>query len=458
MLAAPDQKETAGMSLTRSTVVSTPRPEVFAWYQRPGAIVRLTPPWMPVRIKREATDLGAGTAVLGFPLGLNWTARHSGAVPPAQFVDELDSAPLRWAVRWRHTHGFEPVAPNHTEVIDSIDTNVPSFLLRSMLDYRHRQLTDDLAALDRAVEGGMRPMTVAMTGSHGTIGTALSALLSTSGHRVIRLVRGQPHGPDERQWDVEAPDAELLRGVDAVVHLAGASIAGRFSPAHRRAIRDSRIGPTTELARLAAKTPDGPEVFVSASAIGYYGPDRGDEPLFEKTGRGEGFLASLVEDWESATQPAAQGGLRVVNVRTGLVQTPAGGVLQLQYPLFAAGLGGPLSDGHQWQSWIGIDDLADIYHRCLYDSRVTGPVNATAPAPVRNREYSATLARVLHRPMLLRVPALGPRLILGQEGTTELALASQRVLPRQLADLGHTFRHPELEPALRHLLGRTATA
>jgi uncharacterized protein len=446
------------MSSTRSSVVEVPRPEVYAWYQRPGAIVRLTPPWMPVRIKREATDLGSGTAVLGFPFGLDWTARHSGAVAPAQFVDELDSAPLRWAVRWRHTHDFEALSPNRTRVIDSIDTNVPSFLLRSMLDYRHRQLADDFAALGRAVEGGMRPMTIAMTGSHGTIGTALSALLTTSGHRVIRLVRGPADGPDERQWDVEAPDPKLLQGTDAVIHLAGASIAGRFSTAHRRAIRDSRIGPTAALARLAAETTDGPEVFVSASAIGYYGPDREDEPLTEKSGPGGGYLATLVEDWERATRPAADGGLRVVNVRTGLVQTPAGGVLQLQYPLFAAGLGGPLGDGHQWQSWIGIDDLADIYHRCLYDSRLTGPVNAVAPEPVRNREYSATLARVLHRPMLLRVPELGPRLILGKEGTAELALASQRVLPRQLTDIGHTFRHPDLDGALRHLLGRPEPA
>ncbi|WBQ08249.1 TIGR01777 family oxidoreductase [Kribbella sp. CA-293567] len=446
------------MGLTSSAVVEAPRPEVFAWFQRPGAIVRLTPPWMPVRIKREATDLADGTAVLGFPLGLDWVARHSGAVAPAQFVDELDSAPLRWLVHWRHTHDFEEVPPNRTRVIDRIDSNVPAVMLRSMLAYRHRQLADDLAARDRAIEAGMRPLTVAMTGSHGTIGTALAALLTTNGHRVIRLVRGQAEGPDERRWDVETPDANLLQGVDAVIHLAGASIAGRFTPEHRKAVRDSRIGPTRQLARLAAETTDGPQVFVSASAIGYYGPDRGDEPLTEGSSRGDGFLASLVEDWEQATEPAAAAGLRVVNVRTGLAQTPAGGVLQLQYPLFAAGLGGPLGDGQQWQAWIGIDDLADIYHRCLYDADLSGPINAAAPEPVRNDEYSATLARVLHRPALLRVPALGPRLILGKEGTDELALASQRVLPRRLTDLGHTFRHPDLESALRHLLGRPVKA
>ncbi|GAA1121004.1 TIGR01777 family oxidoreductase [Kribbella jejuensis] len=440
------------MGLTESVVVQAPRDEVFAWYARPGAVVRLTPPWMPVRVVQEATDLADGTAVLGFPLGLRWVARHRGARPPERFVDVLESAPLTWAVRWRHTHDFEEVTPGTTRVIDRIDSNVPALLLRSMVAYRHRQFADDLAALHRATEAGMRPMTVAMTGSHGTIGTALGALLTTSGHRVVRLVRGQAKGPDERVWDVDAPAPTLLEGVDAVVHLAGASIGGRFTPAHRRAVRDSRIGPTTALARLAADT--GLKAFVSASAIGYYGADRGDELLSESAGRGEGFLADVVEDWENATRPAAAGGVRVVNIRTGLVQTPAGGVLRLQFPLFAAGLGGPLGSGRQWQSWIGIDDLADIYHRALYDDALSGPVNAVAPEPVRNEEYAKTLARLLHRPALLRVPAFAPRVLLGQEGTDELALASQRVVPTRLSDLDHTFRHPDLEPALRHLLGR----
>ncbi|MFF0267099.1 TIGR01777 family oxidoreductase [Kribbella sp. NPDC004536] len=440
------------MGLTGSAIVQAPRDEVFAWYGRPGAVVRLTPPWMPVRVVQEAADLADGTAVLGFPLGLRWVAQHRGAEPPERFVDVLESAPLKWVVRWRHTHEFEEVTPQTTRVIDRIDSNVPAVLLRSMVAYRHRQFADDLAAHQRAVEGGMRPLTVAMTGSHGTIGTALSALLTTSGHRVIRLVRGQANGPDERVWDVDAPAPTLLEGVDAVVHLAGASIAGRFTAEHRKAIRDSRIGPTAALARLAAES--SPEVFVSASAIGYYGPDRGDELLPESAGRGEGYLAELVEDWENATRPAVDGGLRVVNVRTGLVQTPAGGVLRLQYPLFAAGLGGPLGSGRQWQAWIGIDDLADIYHRALYDADLSGPVNAVAPEPVRNEEYTKTLARVLHRPAFLRVPAFAPRVLLGQEGTDELALASQRVVPTRLTDLAHTFRHPALEPTLRHLLGR----
>lgn len=160
-------------------------------------------------------------------------------------------------------------------------------------------------------------------------------------------------------------------------------------------------------------------------------------------------------DWEAATAPAQQAGVRVVRVRTGIVQSPAGGTLRLMRPLFGAGLGGRLGDGSQWLSWIGIDDLVDVYHRALWDATLSGPVNAVAPQPVRNREYTATLASVLHRPAVVPVPSLGPRLLLGGQGARELATASQRVAPAKLAAAGHRFRRPDLEGALRHLLGRT---
>jgi uncharacterized protein (TIGR01777 family) len=439
--------------LTWSSVVAYPRAEVFAWHERPGAVTRLTPPWVPMRVVREATSLADGEAVLGLPLGLRWVARHSGYEPPERFVDELASAPLRWGVRWRHEHELRDEG-TRTRITDTVHTNVPAGLLRAMFAYRHRQLRMDLAAQATARNKGDRPLVVAMTGSSGFVGSALAPFLTTAGHRVIRLVRGRPHGPDERRWDPDAPAHDLLHGVDAVIHLAGASIAGRFTPAHRAAVRDSRIGPTRALAALAGGTPDGPTVFVSASAIGYYGPDRGDEVLDESAARGDGFLADLVADWEQATTGAAEAGLRVVNVRTGLVQSPRGGTLRLFYPLFSAGLGGRLGDGQMWQSWIGIDDLVDIYHRALYDAGLSGPVNAVAPEPVRNVTYTKTLAAVLRRPAVLPVPGLGPRVLLGQEGAAELAEASQRLYPAALLGRGHRFRHPTLEPALRHLLGR----
>ncbi|AKE87965.1 MULTISPECIES: TIGR01777 family oxidoreductase [Rhodococcus] len=448
------------MGITYSSVVDAPRRDVFDWHSRPGAVRRLLPPWQPLRVITESDSLESGRAVLGLPGGLRWIADHQPDAydPPARFVDSvgrdgLTSLPAGIAVSWRHEHTFEALGDRRTRVTDRVDTPVPEQLLKQTFLYRHRQLADDLAAHQWSHEQGVRPATVAVTGTSGLVGTALTAYLSTGGYHVVSLVRGEPRGDDERRWDPNDPAPDLLEGIDAVVHLAGASISGRFSDAHKTAIRDSRIEPTRLLADLAARTPNGPATFVSASAIGFYGYDRGDEPLTEDAQRGTGFLADVVADWEAATAPAAAGGLRVVLVRTGIVQTPRGGPLQLQRPLFEAGLGGRLGTGRQWLSWIDLDDLLDVYHRALADPRIAGPINAVAPEPVRNDEYTRTLARVLHRPALLPVPGFGPRLLLGEEGAREVATADQCVVPRCLVDHGHRFRRPKLEACLRHQLG-----
>ena len=228
-----------------------------------------------------------------------------------------------------------------TRVHDRVEAPVPGAALRSTFVYRHRQLADDLAAHRDAAEAGVGPLVVAVTGSTGLVGSALVALLSTGGHRVIRLVRRAPRDASERRWDPEYPEPGLLNGVDAVVHLAGESIAGRFTDAHRAAVRDSRIDPTRRLAELAGRT-EGVRVFVGASAVGYYGFDRGDAMLREESVRGDGFLADVVADWEAATVAAAEAGLRVALVRTGIVQAARGGTLRLMRPLFSAGLGGRL--------------------------------------------------------------------------------------------------------------------
>ena len=452
------------MGLVYSSVVDAPRDEVFAWHARPGAFLRLSPPWQPMRVITEADSLQNGRAELALPGGLRWVAEHQadGYDPPRRFVDTIGAAglaslPARIAVRWRHIHEFEDVGNDRTRVIDQVETPVPALALRPMFAYRHRQLAEDIAAHKQAAEHGLRAATVAVTGSSGLVGSALSAFLSTGGHRVIRLVRHAATNGNERQWNPADPDPDLLAGVDAVVHLAGASIAGRFTDAHRRAIRDSRIGPTRRLTELLARTPDGPSLLICASAIGYYGHDRGDEILTEDSDRGEGFLADVVADWEQATAPAERAGVRVVLVRTGIVQSPRGGTLRLLRPLFSAGLGGRIGDGGQWLSWIGIDDLVDTYYRGLWDTALSGPVNAVAPEPVRNVDYTRTLAHVLRRPAVLPVPPLGPRLLLGDQGARELACASQRVIPAKLQQAGHRFRHPNLDQALRHLLGRAQT-
>lgn len=437
------------MGIESSTVVAAPIESVFAWHARPGAIRRLLAPWAPMQVKAEATSLADGVAELALLRGVPWTSRHSPVdyAAPTRFVDEGEVPVLHDRMPWRHEHDFAAVDDAHTRVIDRIDTPVPAALLRPMVAYRHRQLHGDFAVHDDMRDFAPDPLTIGITGSSGLVGTALSALLSTGGHRVVRLVRGTPSGPDERQWNPDDPAPDLLAGLDAVVHLAGAPIAGRFTDQHRAAVRDSRVGPTARLARVAGDIP-----FVSASAIGFYGYDRGDELLDESASRGDGFLADVVEGWEADARQAAG---RSVSVRIGIVQSARGGAMALQRPLFEMGLGGPMAGGEQWLSWIALDDLIDVFYRAVVDDRLEGPVNAVAPHPERQRDWAHTMGTVLRRPALLPTPAFGPKLLLGDDGAREVAAASQRVVPAKLQALGHEFRFPHLEPALRHELGRT---
>lgn len=438
------------MGITYSSVVPAPIGEVLAWHERPGAIARLLPPWLPIRVVEEPGALGHGRTVLRFPAGVSRVAEREDLGSPGRFTDRVVSHPPSW----RHVHAFAPASSSTTTVADLVETPIPAPLLRRTFRYRHRQLADDLVVQREMAALGPEPLTVALTGSSGLVGSALASLLSTGGHRLVRLVRRPPKDATERQWCPDAPDPQLFDGVNAVVHLAGASIAGRFTPSHKRAIRESRVGPTARLAQVIAQSDPRPDTFVVASAIGYYGADRGDEWLAETSVPGDDFLAHLVVDWEAATSVAQEAGVRVVRVRTGIVQSTRGGVLRLLRPLFAAGLGGPIGGGVQWTSWIDLDDLTDIYYRAVVDTRTSGPVNGVAPEPVRAHDYASTLGAVLRRPAVLSVPTLGPRLMLGEEGAHLLALATQRVRPAALATLGHRFRRPALESSLRHQLGR----
>lgn len=440
--------------MEHTTIVDAPVGEVIAWLGRRGAIERLLPPWQPLKVLQESTSLSDGTAILRLPMGIRWTARHQPAEyrPDRRFVDRLETPVLDRIVPWVHVHEVEPVSATRTKVVDRIETRVPNRFLAENLAYRGRQMQGDLAAHRAVAELVDGPMTIAVTGSSGLIGTALCAFLTTGGHRVIRLVRGTPRGPGERRWDPGDPADDLLDGVDAVVHLAGASVAGRFTAAHRRTVYDTRVAPTRLLARLV-----GDRTFVVASATGIYGPDRGDEVLTEASERGDGFLADLVADWEAAADPARRSGARVVHLRTGIVQSPRGGVLKALRPLFELGGGGRLGDGSQWMPWIGIDDVVDIYLRALVDERLHGPVNACAPVAERNDAYARTLARVLRRPAALPVPARVVRLLAGATAAREFVLAGQNIRPTILESLDHRFRFRGLEPALRHVLGRFLT-
>jgi uncharacterized protein len=294
-------------------------------------------------------------------------------------------------------------------------------------------------------------MKVVVTGISGFIGSALAERLRVQGHEVIGVSR-RP-GPDTIVWDLAARtiDTAAFAGVDAVVHLAGETIDGRWTGAKKQRVRESRVVGTTLVASAAAAVADGPAVLVSASAVGYYG-DRGDEVLTERSGPGSGFLAGVCLEWEAAARLAAEGGVRVATTRSGIVLSSAGGALARMLLPFRLGAGGRIGSGDQVWSWITIDDEVAALDHLLHND-IEGPVNLTAPAPVPNREFVRLLAQALHRPALLPAPAFALRLALG-DTADELLLASADVRPEVLTASGFTFSHPTLEVALAHVLGR----
>ncbi|HYC30999.1 MAG TPA: TIGR01777 family oxidoreductase [Gemmatimonadales bacterium] len=297
---------------------------------------------------------------------------------------------------------------------------------------------------------------VAITGASGLLGTALTRSLTAAGHRVTPVSR-TPGRPESIHWDPVRGtiDRAALEGLDAVVHLAGETVGRRWTAERKRRIRESRVAGTRLLAEALAGLARPPRVLVSASGVGAYG-DRGDEILTEASGTADAppdFFVTLAREWEGATEPARAAGVRVVVPRMGVVLTPAGGALQRMLLPFRLGVGGPLGSGRQWLSWIAMDDALGALHHALMSDRLSGPVNVTAPEPVRSREYARTLGRVLGRPAVFPVPALALRLLFGEMADVAL-LSSQRALPARLLETGYVFRYPGLEAALRHVLER----
>jgi len=305
-------------------------------------------------------------------------------------------------------------------------------------------------------------MLVAVTGASGLIGTALVERLHAGGHQVLRLTRSRPAAPDQVHWDPASGelDPDALAKADAVVHLAATNIGEhlRWNARIKRELLESRVEGTSLVARTMAELAtrsggnEGPRLLVCASGVHYYG-DRGDAVLTEADGGGPGFLAGVVRQWEAAADPARAAGLRVVHLRTGLVQDVAGAGLPKQVLMFRFGLGGRLGSGRQWLSWISLDDIAGAYLHALTHDELEGPVNAVAPDPVTNAEFTRILARVLGRPAFLHVPAIAPKLVLG-ELADELLFTSLRARPARLLETGYTFEFPDLETTLRHTLSR----
>lgn len=471
--------------------------DVLAWHERPGALIRLTPPGMARIEDPDAGGLDVGRRVavrLGPPLlpaGLSprWELRHasredrgSGAAAVHSFVDAQVTGPFR---AWRHQHEIAGTGPGASEIRDRIDLELPCGIgetggigadatggigglptrearrtIEGMLAFRGEQLREDLAF--HARHAGSPRLVVAIAGASGLIGTQLVALLRTGGHRVIRMVRGRAEGPDEIPWDPEQGELDPadLEGVDAVVNLAGRPISTRFTTRAEREILTSRVHGGDLIARTLARmrggagASGGPGILVQASAIGAYGAQRPGEVLTEDDAFGDDVLARVCEEWEASSAPAAQAGVRVVHLRTGIVLSDGGGALLPQIPMFLAGVGGRLAAPDAVLSWITLDDMTRAYAHALCADDLEGPVNAVAPAPVTSREFARTLGRVLHRPSLVPVPGFGPALLLGREGAKELVRADQDVDGSRLLGSGFAPAHTELEQALRHVLRR----
>jgi hypothetical protein len=295
---------------------------------------------------------------------------------------------------------------------------------------------------------------ILLSGVSGLIGTALLPSLRTNGISVVRLVRGPATGPannDEISWDPAVPlSPATVSGFDAVVHLAGENIFGRWTTAKKEKIRDSRVVGTFNLSSALAQAEEKPRVFICGSAIGYYG-NRGDESLHEESAPGAGFLAEVCQDWEEATTPAVQADIRTAHIRTGVVLSPKGGALAAMLTPFKLGLGGRIGSGKQWMSWIDIRDMVGAIHHILKNDLIQGPVNLVAPRPVMNAEFAQTLASVLSRPAIFPLPEFALKLAFGQMGE-EILLGSQKVEASKLISSGYPFRYRELRASLEALL------
>lgn len=451
-------------SFVARSSIPAPAAQVFAFHERPGAFERLTPPYEKVEVvRREGSIRNGDRTVLRMkvgPLSQRWVAEHKGYEPGRQFVDVQVKGPF---AAWEHTHRVEPAEGGGSTMIDEVAYALPlgalgrvfggrlvERRLQRMFRYRHEVLAHDarLHAL-----AGERRLKVAISGASGLIGTSLRALLETGGHEVLPIVRRAPRdgeiGWSPRDGEI---DRAALSGVDAVIHLAGESIAQRWTEAAKARIRGSRVEGTALLAEAIASLDAPPKTFVSMSAVGFYG-DTGPLPVDEDAPAGDGFLAEVCRAWEEASWRARDVGVRVVNPRMGVVLSPAGGALAKMKTPFSLGLGGPVGDGAQPMAWVSIDDAIGALYYALLDDALEGPVNVVAPTPVDNETFTNTLGGVLRRPTAFSIPAAAVKLALGEMGEATL-LGGQRALPTRLEAAGYPFAHRHLEPALRHVLGK----
>ncbi len=432
---------------------------LFEWHENPCALERLTPPWNRVKVIRKDEGIKPESEVhlktyFG-PIPFNWVARHKKYQAGKEFSDIQVSGPF---AKWEHHHRMFPKNKDESFLEDEIEYQVRFGLasriakraIEQLFHYRHTLLRCDLE-LQNSIP--TKPLTIAITGSSGLVGSELSSFLRSAGHRVLSIVRKEPK-KDEIHWDINSGkiENEKLEGVDGVIHLSGENIGSkRWTNTKKKRIEDSRVRGTSVLVQALNSLKSPPKVLISASGVGYYGI-KSNVIANEAAEPGKDFLAQVCKKWEAEARGFKKG--RVVTPRFGVVLTPKGGALKKMLPPFKMGLGGRIGSGNQLMSWVSIDDLVYQLYRILLTPSIEGPVNLCAPQMVTNLEFSKTLALVLHRPCLFPVSAFMAKLLFGEMAEATI-LSSIGAKPTKVEEAGLPFYYPDLLSALKHLLGKS---
>ena len=458
-----------GEAIEFSQVIPCDSQYLYDWHNMPKALSRLIPPWEKVRVKKHPSTLINESEVnidlLMGPLSLNWDLKIHDVVEGKQFCDSQVKGPFK---EWTHRHEMREMNDSNSLLVENVNFKMPVFhslgskyfaidKLKKLFQYRFQVISNDIKRHFKYK--GRKAMKILVSGATGLVGKALTEFLESGGHEVLKLSRSEAHKDDQLNWTppdndfAGSVDQEKLEGLDAVVHLAGENIASkRWSVEQKEKIKNSRVLGTQFLVDQLCNLKNPPKTFICASAIGYYGHSL-DELYDENSESGEGFLAETCKLWEDATAKSKDKGIRVVNTRIGVVLDPREGALAKMLPIFQIGGGGNLGKGSQWMSWVALDDVVGAIHHCIMNENISGAVNLVAPEPVQNQEFTKILAKVLFRPALFPAPAFALRIALG-EMADALLLSSTKVDAKALRDSGYEFSYPNLESALRHMLGK----
>jgi uncharacterized protein (TIGR01777 family) len=456
----------------KKTPIPVPQKILYDWHASGGAFFRLAPPWEQIEIQDwkggEKTrsfspsvqfgDISKGAQIsLRTKVGPIWQsmrAEHVAHKKPEMFADQMVQGPFSY---WLHEHRFVAQEKGHCILEDEIEYKLPlspfsnwiagGFVrnkLEKMFTFRHQRTLRDL---EQKMKYDHTCKKIAVTGASGLVGQELCAFLRGMGHEVYTVSRKRG---DATKNILSFDDVFAWEGLDAVVHLAGEPIAGRWTVDKKNRIQNSRVQLTSRIATLLSKLDKPPEVLISASAVGFYG-DRGEEDITEDSSSGVGFLPNVCRMWEEAVAPAQKSGIRCVHPRFGVVLTPKGGALKKMLLPFRMGAGGPVGSGKQWMSWISIDDLIYLLYFLIQNSEAKGAVNATAPNPVRNKEFGQELGRALSRPSFMPLPSVVVRTLFGEMGQA-LLLDGAKIFPKNAEKLGYSFVHTNLKDCFADIL------